>query len=206
MSNLLAMIESRTNAIVAIQNVLREMADLPGNAESAERRIDLSIQQSDLQASSDRLSARITKGINQLTDKDHASAAVLRKAQRDEFLSLRLRARALKHRIRSRIRDRRFESERLVRAYFRAALGMSSSISLVAQTDELSWWKYCRSQGPCTDGRCSETSSTCHQETRSSLQCYMQTATSSPVEIPPAPYEIYSKATGRLRTVCPGRR
>jgi hypothetical protein len=124
-NNLLSMIESQSNTQAAIQKLLQEMADLPETAQSADRRVDLTIQQSDLQASSQRLSSRIAKGIKQLTEKDHASAAVLMKAQRDKFLSMRLRARALKHRIRSRIRERRFESERLVRAYFRAALGMS---------------------------------------------------------------------------------
>lgn len=120
------MIESQSNTQLAIQKLLQEMADLPENGESAERRVDLTIQQSDLQASSERLACRIAKGIKQLTNKDHASAAVLSKAQHDKFLSLRLRARALKHRIRSRIRERRFESERLVRAYFRATLGTSN--------------------------------------------------------------------------------
>lgn len=122
-TNLLSMIESQSNTQGSIKRILTEMASLGQDAQSAERRVDLSIQQSDLEASNQRLSIRITKGVKQLMDKDRATAAVLKRAQDDEFISLRLRARALKHRIRCRIRERRFESERLERAYFRATLG-----------------------------------------------------------------------------------
>jgi len=118
------MIESQSSTQSAIKNLLKEMASLGEDSQSAERRVDLSIQQSDLEASNQRLSVRIAKGVKQLMDKDHATARMLKKAQEDKFIGLCLRARALKHRIRSRIRERRFESERLERAYFRVTLGV----------------------------------------------------------------------------------
>jgi hypothetical protein len=119
------MIESQSNTQGAIKQILKEMATLGQDTQSAERRVDLSIQQSDLEASNQRLSVRINKGVKQLMDKDRATATMLKKAQDDKFIGLRLRARAIKHRIRSRVRERRFESERLERAYFRATLGAS---------------------------------------------------------------------------------
>ncbi|KAF9506035.1 hypothetical protein BS47DRAFT_1254742, partial [Hydnum rufescens UP504] len=121
-TNLLSMIEAQSTTQASIQKLLKDMAALPDNSESAEQRVDMTIQQSDLEASNQRLSARIAKAVKQLTEKDSASAAVLEKAKGDKFPALKLRIRALKHRIRARIRERRFESERLERAYFRATL------------------------------------------------------------------------------------
>ena len=134
------MIEAQSSTQSTIQKLLKEMATLPQNAESAERRVDLTIQQSDLEASNQHLSARIAKGVKQLTEKDSASAAILKKAQNDKFLSLRLRGRALKHRIRTRIHERRFESEWLERAYFRATLGRFGILYIWYHTNDSKPW------------------------------------------------------------------
>jgi hypothetical protein len=121
-TNLLSMIEAQSNTQAAIQKLLEDMAALLDNSESAEQRVDMTIQQSDLEASNQQLSACITKAVKQLTEKDSASAAVLEKAKGDKFLALKLHIWALKHHIRACIRERRFESEWLERAYFRATL------------------------------------------------------------------------------------
>lgn len=117
------MIESQATTQAAIKQINDEMVNLPDHTDASDRRLDLSIQQADLESSLARLLARIKKGVQQLMDKDKACARTLRRAQNDTFLALRLQARALKQRVRNRVRERRFESERLERAYFRATLG-----------------------------------------------------------------------------------
>ena len=122
-NNLLSMIESQATTQASVMRIINDLATLPDDDNSADRRLDLSIQQADLESSLVRLSARIKRGVQHLMDKDRACARTLRNAQGDAFLALRLQARALKQRVRTRVRERRFESERLERAYFRASLG-----------------------------------------------------------------------------------
>jgi len=88
-SNLLAMIESQATTQVAMKRIVDDLAVLPDSDNTADRRLDLSIQLADLESSLARLSARIKKGVKQLTDKDKACARTLRKAQGDAFLALR---------------------------------------------------------------------------------------------------------------------
>ena len=139
------MIESQATTQSTMKRIIDELAALPDNENSSDRRLDLLIQQADLESSLAHLSARIKKGVQQLMDKDKACARTLRKAQGDAFLALRLQARALKQRVRARVQERRFESEHLERAYFRASLGKwgISTLSML-----LFWVNICVSNLP----------------------------------------------------------
>lgn len=115
---------AHANQEAVSKNLLKAITDLPvDNGPAAEVKFDLELQLQNQAGSQQRLADRIKRAVKQLTEKDKLSARALENARKDPFLSLHLRARAMKQRLRNRIRERRFESERLERSYFRATLG-----------------------------------------------------------------------------------
>lgn len=105
------------------KNLLKEISHLGDDEISADAKFNLTLQAQNRQDYLNRLATRIRRACQQLAQKDRPTYSALEKARKDKFLGLRLQARAVKHRLRTRIRERRFESERLERSYFRSTLG-----------------------------------------------------------------------------------
>jgi hypothetical protein len=108
-------IELQKNAIVKLETALAET--------SALNVVDVTEQLQDARQHLTRLECGFTRKRSALGVHDKAD---LLKLQKDAFLQLRMNALALKHRIRDRLRQRKFEIEKLERSYRRSTNGLYS--------------------------------------------------------------------------------
>lgn len=124
--------QSRDQALRAIDNVLeleKSLLLLNENILSLESQLMSDFSGSDVPEELERLRAQHSRFVDSLCRKraalgvdERAHLALLRQ---NNFLRIRMNARALKHRIRNRLRQRKFELEMLERAYRQTINGES---------------------------------------------------------------------------------
>ena len=82
---------------LANQQLLR---DQPSNGDDS---VEVSLSLDELQDTADKLEKKLQSNLMKLMGKDAATAAAIKKAMKDKFLSLRLKSRALLIRIRQKV-------------------------------------------------------------------------------------------------------
>ena len=99
---IMVMVDSlqKTQTMIKLStNQMAEMSTEEGG------RVEISLGLDDLRPAADRLQQRIARDLQALMGKDRATASAIRKALKDDFLTMRLKCRAILIHLRDKIRD-----------------------------------------------------------------------------------------------------